>query len=290
MASPAATYEVSGQSEKRKLDDKVGNGLPSGDDDHDDDDGDELVYTPVESPTSAAYYLSERSSTYSPTTSNEFCRTQMGHTSYHSWQSATEGSAAGSAGRSRVRQHGENGWEGQWPLQQPPMKFLVKARSESSTTRWVMVCHLVMMIMMMMMVMSLSTRLLNRRHLLLIIYQNVHLHIHPPPQMNSAALRWDILLIILGSRPLKAVLRALLVALEFDSTERMDGRVQVQGQVVHPLCRVLKWIPLIVAKILSSFQSMILYKSTTPDTITTSRTNHDRRPEIIEVLIIKETA
>ncbi|WKX91915.1 hypothetical protein Q1695_010170 [Nippostrongylus brasiliensis] len=112
MASPAATYEVSGQSEKRKLDDKVGNGLPSGDDDHDDDDGDELVYTPVESPTSAAYYLSERSSTYSPTTSNEFCRTQMGHTSYHSWQSATEGSAAGSAGRSRVRQHRENGWEG----------------------------------------------------------------------------------------------------------------------------------------------------------------------------------
>ncbi|KAK5970909.1 FERM domain-containing protein, partial [Trichostrongylus colubriformis] len=79
MASPGVTYEISGQSEKRKLIDKVGNGLPS-------DDDDELVYTPVESPSSAAYYLSERSSAYSPT-SNEFGYThQMRFTPSHSWK------------------------------------------------------------------------------------------------------------------------------------------------------------------------------------------------------------
>ncbi|KAK6030099.1 FERM central domain protein, partial [Ostertagia ostertagi] len=92
MASPAVTYEVSGQSEKRKLNDKVGNGLPS-------DDDDELVYTPVESPSSAAYYLSERSSAYTPT-SNEFGRSQqMRLTPLYSWKISE--SASTSADRDR---------------------------------------------------------------------------------------------------------------------------------------------------------------------------------------------
>ncbi|XGW23433.1 hypothetical protein V3C99_005569 [Haemonchus contortus] len=93
MASPAVTYEISGQSEKRKLDDKVGNGLPS-------DDDDELVYTPVESPSSAAYYLSERSSAYSPTTSNDFGRShQTRLTPLYSWKGSEIASTSADGAR-----------------------------------------------------------------------------------------------------------------------------------------------------------------------------------------------
>ncbi|KAK6729279.1 hypothetical protein RB195_006370 [Necator americanus] len=81
LASPAVSYDVSGQNEKRKLDDKVGNGLPS--------DDDELVYTPVESPSSAAYYLSERSSACSPASNDFLFSQQMRFAPPHSWR-ATE--------------------------------------------------------------------------------------------------------------------------------------------------------------------------------------------------------
>ncbi|KIH65148.1 FERM central domain protein, partial [Ancylostoma duodenale] len=93
MASPAVSYEVSGQNEKRKLDDKVGNGLPS--------DDDELVYTPVESPSSAAYYLSERSSACSPN-SNDFVFSQQmrSATTPYSWRTndRDQSSSAASGG------------------------------------------------------------------------------------------------------------------------------------------------------------------------------------------------
>ncbi|EYB99813.1 hypothetical protein Y032_0120g956, partial [Ancylostoma ceylanicum] len=93
MASPAVSYEVSGQNEKRKLDDKVGNGLPS--------DDDELVYTPVESPSSAAYYLSERSSACSPNSNDFVFSHQMkSATTPYSWRTSEreQNSSAASGG------------------------------------------------------------------------------------------------------------------------------------------------------------------------------------------------
>ncbi|VDP01681.1 unnamed protein product [Heligmosomoides polygyrus] len=55
-----------------------------------------LVYTPVESPTSAAYYISERSSACSPS-SNEFNRSQISRTPLYSWKMSESGGGTASA-------------------------------------------------------------------------------------------------------------------------------------------------------------------------------------------------
>ncbi|KAE9418472.1 hypothetical protein Angca_001815, partial [Angiostrongylus cantonensis] len=87
MPSPATCYDISGQRENRKLNDKVGNDLPSRDVDEDDDD-DELVYTPIESPLFAAYNLYEHSYA-TPPTSNEFVLLQsLQHTTSYLCQTS----------------------------------------------------------------------------------------------------------------------------------------------------------------------------------------------------------